>query len=335
MGYSIAKVNLGILKNNLSKVKKVVKNTKICGVVKSNAYGHGLVQVSRAIENMVDFFAVSFVEEGLKLRFSGIVKPILVLIPVTYAEFTICSRYNLSVTVCNTNQIKQIKKLKISLNVHIAVNSGMNRLGINKISQLNDIISLAKNSLINVEGIFSHFKNCEYNSCKKQFDIFKKFVKIAKKYNAEIISHISSSAPAVLYNSFKEDMVRIGILMYGYYPTDKKILNVKPCLKIYAENLVTRKLNKGENLLYGNYNLQSYKKISIIKYGYADGATRCSGKFNNRCMDMSAVSGAKKRVLVLDNAQKLAKEQGTIPYEILVSYTSRCQYIYENNCRKT
>ncbi len=334
MGYSIAKVNLSKLKNNLLLVKNNVKKTKICGVVKSNAYGHGIVEVSKTIEPIVDFFAVSFLEEALVLRYCGINKPILILMPVSNKELKVCSRYNISVTITKLSQIKFILKYKFKMNCHIAVNSGMNRLGIDKISTLKNIIALTKNSLVNIEGIFSHFRESTYKSCKEQFDKFIKFSNLLKKHKKGVISHISSSGSAILYPQFNLDMVRIGILMYGYSPSTKIKLKVKPCLKIYAKNLQTRKLAKGKNLLYGNYNLQSYKKISIIKYGYADGATRSSGEFNNRCMDMSATSKHKKYVLVLDNAEKLAKQNDTIPYEILVSYTKRCNYVYENNCGK-
>lgn len=333
MGYSIAKVNLTTLRRNLIKVKDNVGKTKICGVVKSNAYGHGIVETAKAIENLVDFYAVSFLEEGLKLRFCGIEKPILILIPVSNSEVFVCSRYNLSISICKVSQIDFLIKNNIKINIHIAINSGMNRLGLDYTKQLKKIITKVKNSLITIEGIFSHFIGLDYSLCTKQFIKYKKFVSIAKTYNKNIISHISSSGPAILYKEFKEDMVRIGILMYGYFPSEQKILDVKPCLTIYAKNLQTRWLKKGENLLYGNYNLQSYKKISIIKYGYADGAKRNSAKYNNRCMDMSATSSNKKWVVVLKDAQKIAKEQNTIPYEILVTYTSRCRYIYENYSR--
>ena len=180
MGYSIAKVNLSILKQNLIKVKNNVGKTKICGVVKSNAYGHGIVQTAKAIENLVDFYAVSFLEEGLKLRYCGITKPILILIPVSNSEIFVCSRYDLSITICKVSQIDFLIKNNIKIKIHIAINSGMNRLGIDCVSQLKNIITKVKNSLVSIEGIFSHFIGLDYNLCKKQFSRYITFVKVLK-----------------------------------------------------------------------------------------------------------------------------------------------------------
>ena len=185
-------------------------------------------------------------------------------------------------------------------------------------------------------GIFSHFRENNKKACYVQYKRYEKFSLIAKKYNSKIISHICSSASAILFPEYRQDMVRIGILMYGYNPTNNTQIKVKPALKIYAKKIQDRNLKKGQNLLYGNYNLQNNKKISIIKYGYADGATRSSGTYNNRCMDLSATKRCKAYKIVLNNADILAKMHNTIAYEILVSYTIRCNYIYyENYCRKT
>ena len=336
MSYSIAVVNLNTLFSNLKLVKNNLnKGVKVCAVVKSNAYGHGLVEVSRAVENLTDCYAVSFLEEGICLRISGITKPILVLLPVKNSDLTIVSRYNLSVAMSDTRQIEYAIKNRIKLKIHIAVNTGMNRLGIDRLSQLNKILNLTKNSLTQVEGIFSHFYSTEKSDCDKQYKRFLPFVIVAKKFNKKIISHISASGGCA-YPQYNLDMVRVGILMYGYFPSDKKFLPVKPCLKIYARKLCDRKLKKGKNLLYGNYNLQTCANISIIKYGYADGGDRTKDiDFNNRCMDLSAVKKCKKYHIVLDNAETIAKKLGTISYDVLVKYTARCRSRYENNCRQT
>ncbi len=334
MSYSLAVVNLNNLKSNLKTVKKSLNGrVRVCAVVKSNAYGHGLVEVSQSVYDLADYYAVSFIEEGIKLRISGITKPILVLLPVTEEDLTTASRYELSVAVTDIKQVEFAVKNNIPLKIHIAVNSGMNRLGIDHIEQLNKILNLTKNSFTKVEGIFSHFFSTDKNNCNRQFQKFLPFVTTAKNFNSQIISHISSSG-AIIFPEYHLDMVRVGILMYGYCPNGQKILSVKPCLKIYARKLCDRRLKKRENLLYGNYNLQTCANISIIKYGYADGGDRSRDKdFNNRCMDLSAVKKCKKYHLVLNNADELAKKLGTISYDVLVKYTARCRYVYENNCR--
>ena len=331
---SLAVVNLTQIRKNVKTVKGRLKpKVKYCAVVKSNAYGHGIVQVSSNIENLVDFFAVSFLQEGIKLRLSGILKPILILIPLQNHELEIAQRYNLSVCLNGLKQSKYILNKKLRLNVHIAVNSGMNRLGIDRIWQLNQIIKNLKNSFSTVEGIFSHFYSTEYKNCLMQYKKFLPFSIIAKKHFPKIISHISASG-GVNFKKFNMDMVRVGILNYGYTPSSNFNIKVTPCLKIYAQKLIDRKLNKKENLLYGNYNLQTSANISIIKYGYADGASRNQNvDYNNMCMDLSAVKKSGKYCLVLNNAQKIAEKINTISYDVLVKYTSRCRYKYEDNCR--
>lgn len=337
MGYSFAIVNLKNIENNVKLIKeKLNKKVKFCAVVKSDAYGHGIVKVSNHLEQFVDYFAVSFLEEGLKLRYSGIKKPIIILLPIKFSEILIASRYNLTITITQYSQLKKIKDLNVPISFHVKINSGMNRLGVSTEKELKDIINFCKdNKKINFCGIFSHFYTDVKENCVKQYEIFKNYVKIAKKYDKRIIAHICASTTALKFANFQLDMVRIGIGMYGYL---QDLKNIKPALKIYALKLQDRVVKKGENLLYGDYGLQNTQKISIIKYGYADGGVRRQiSTFNNRCMDMSAVPYVKKYCVVMDNAQKMANFQGTIPYEVLVTYTLRCKhvYIYENYCWKT
>lgn len=332
---SLAVVNLSRLNKNVSTIKKgLKKGVKFCAVVKSNAYGHGLVDVARSIEKNVDYFAVSFLDEALQLRYAGIMKPILILIPISDQELKVASRYDISVCVQSISQITWAVNEKLYLKIHIAVNSGMNRLGIDSVSQLNRIIKVIKNSSVRFQGIFSHFISGDRLRCKKQVERFKPFIDIAKNFSCNVLVHICSSG-SVNLTEYNFDMVRVGIMMYGYHPSKEKMKDIKPCMSIYAKKLCDRRLKAGENLLYGDYNLQKDAKISIIKYGYADGGDRSKGKdFNNRCMDMSAVKKCGEYYLVFNDANRVAKELSTISYDVLVKYSVRCKYIYEDNCRQ-
>lgn len=335
MSYSVAVVNLSALKENAKIIKSnLSENVKFCAVVKSDAYGHGLSKTAIAIENQVDFFSVSFLEEGMILRYSGIKKPILILIPLKNFELFIAERYNLSVTVCSVKQAEYIKSNGIKVKTHVAVNTGMNRLGVDTLDDFKNICSiLGANAL---QGVFSHLFSENKEICKKQILKFKKFTEYAKKVNKDVIRHICASNFLCLDNSYRLDMVRVGIALYGYSPN--KRIKTKPCMKIYAEKLVDRNLQKSQNALYGDFVLQKSEKVSIIKYGYADGAPRVSElTLNNRCMDISCVKRSKKSLIVMDDALKIAKTLGTIPYEVLVSFSKRSNKVYtdyENNIGK-
>lgn len=332
MSYSVAVINLSALKENAKKIKACFsENVKFCAVVKSDAYGHGLSETAIAIESQVDFFAVSFLEEGMILRYSGIKKPILVLIPLKNSELFFAERYNLSVSLTSVKQAEFIRDNGIRVKVHIAVNTGMNRLGVDTLKDFKKIYSLLGENA--VQGVFSHLYSENRDECEKQFLKFIKFTDYAKKVNNNVICHICASNFLFLDKSYQLDMVRVGIALYGYSPTER--LKTTPCMKIYAEKLVDRNLEKNQNVLYGNFVLQKTEKVSIIKYGYADGAPRVSDlTLNNRCMDISCVKQSKKSHIVMDDALKIAKRLGTIPYEVLVSFSKRSKKVYrdyENN----
>lgn len=331
MGYSVAVVNVGAIKSNINKIKgNLSKGVKYCAVVKSDAYGHGISKTSEAIEPLVDFFAVSFLEEGIQLRYSGIKKPVLILLPLKNSEIETASRYALSVTVDKIKQAEYISKQGYFIKVHIAVNTGMNRLGIDCVEQLKIISSLLKkNPLCEIEGIFSHFYSANKTLCLKQYKKFCKFCLEIKKTDPKVIKHICASNCVFLDKKYQLDMVRVGVAMYGYSPSSR--VKTTPAMKIYAEKITDRTIKKNENVLYGEYVLQKDEKVSIIKYGYADGAFReglCT--LNNRCMDLSCVKQGKNSTVVLDNAERIARLYGTIPYEILVSFSKRSKKIYRD-----
>lgn len=337
MSYSVAVVNVGAIKKNINVIKNnLAKGVKYCVVVKSDAYGHGISQTSVTIEPIVDFYAVSFLEEGIQLRYSGIKKPILILLPLKNSEMETAVRYDLSVTVDSVEKAKFISEQKLNAKIHIAVNTGMNRIGIDCVEQLKIIsMLLAKNPFCKIEGIFSHFYSSNEKTCFRQYKKFCKFCSVVKKFNPEVIRHICASNCLYLDKKYQLDMVRVGIATYGYSPSKK--VKTYPAMKIYAEKIVDRVVRTNENILYGEYVLQKNEKVSIIKYGYADGAFR-DGRLtlNNRCMDLSCVKQDKNSTLVLDDAERIARLYGTIPYEILVSFSRRSKKIYrdyEDNSR--
>lgn len=333
-----AYINLNQLKQNVKNIKsKLDKGVKFCAVVKADAYGHGLEQVSNAIYPLCDCFAVAIVQEGIRLRQSGIDKDVLVLTSPLACDIADAVFYGLTLSVESLAVInsieKECKKQSRQIKVHIKYNTGMNRLGVDSLIELEALAKrIHASKYLILDGLFSHLGSPQNKKSTKMAQ--NKFLlanNLIKGYNNNAICHLSASGGFLL--NVPSEMVRIGILMYGYKPFASKKVKVKPIMKLYAPLVKVRKLDKGVNCLYGNKKLGSAKRIYLVRYGYADGMPRqsVSGQFNNRCMDVTALTNVKmtkRGVLIISNADDVAKKYNTISYEVLTKCLIRSQKIY-------
>lgn len=333
-----AVIDLKILQNNALNIKKILGNkTKFCAVVKSDAYGHGGTVIANALYNIVDCFAVALLEEGISLRLGGIDKDILLLIEPFKKDIQKAVFYSLTVTVTSIKTIKRLeyecRKQNKKMKIHIKYETGMNRQGVRNINELVSILEYVKKSkYVYLDGFYSHFSNI--TSDKKTLKAIDKFLlanKVVKGYNINVISHISASGGFL--KGYLFDMVRIGILLYGYKPFKSNLINVKPIMKVISPVINTITLKKGESCLYSGKPIKKPVKRSLIRFGYADGLDRACiiGQINNRCMDVSAVKTKREKrfITVLDNAEVLARKYHTIPYEILTKVSIRAEKIYK------
>ncbi len=326
-------VNLGVIRQNALKVKSKLSSAKLCAVVKADAYGHGAERVASSLYNIADCFAVAIVEEGVSLRQSGIDKQILVFTPPAYKDALLGVRYGLTLTCQSIQDLINIdlacKKLDKKCYVHIKYNTGMNRLGVDGLDNLKKIVDFCdRKESVFLDGFYSHYCAPQDNSLlMKQTDKFLLANNIIKGYNKNITSHLSSSGGFLQGQLF--DMVRIGILLYGYTPFNSDF-TVTPAMKVFAPVVRERVVSKGENLLYGQSPVEHDCGVSIIRYGYADGLDRRQNvtTLNNRCMDVSAVKRTKKHYPVMVNACHVAEQNQTISYEVLVKCAIRSEKIY-------
>ena len=306
-------------------------------MVKADGYGHGAEQIASAIYSECDCFAVAIVQEGIRLRQSGIDKDILVLTPLMLCDIKDAVFYDLTPSIDCEEILKKIerecKKQKKRIKLHIKYNTGMNRLGVDTLKELDNLAKIITESkCLILDGLFSHL-GCPQNK-KKTKIAQNKFLlanNLIKRYNNNAVCHLSASGGFL--TEIPSDMVRIGILMYGYKPFPSDYVCVKPIMKVYAPLIKVRALKKGDNCLYGTTCLNQVKQLSLIRFGYADGLPRrkIKGQFNNRCMDVTALEKAKvtkKGVLILGNAEDIAKKYNTISYEVLTKCAIRAQKIY-------
>ncbi len=325
-------IDLEKLKNNALAIKsKLPLGVNFNAVIKADGYGHGATEVANALINIADSFSVALIEEGVSLRLSGIEKDILVFTePITSSDFMLAVRFSLTLTVTKPETLfkaeKECERQKKAIKIHVKINTGMNRQGLS-INELDGVLALLPRlKWVKIDGVYSHL--CcptQKNITERQVNNFLLAIKAVKRYNRKVTAHISASGGFLRGVYF--DMVRIGILLYGYKPFDSDFF-VEPVMKVYSPKIIDRRVGKGERLLYADKGLTNQKTVSLIRYGYADGLPRYTGDIN-RCMDISAVNHFDGKFYpVMTCADKLAKEYGTISYEVLTCVARRCERIY-------
>lgn len=346
--------------HNFNQIKNCVGNTKICAVVKANAYGIGVKETVKVLSGKCDFFAVSNCVEAREVRKIDKETPILVLMPIINSQIKYCSENNISITVQNSQELLQYSKLNLPLKVHIKINSGLNRFGEKSIKDflvMQEILLSYPN--INFEGIFTHFASADRQDetfFNMQFEIFKKYLElIYPEFNP--IRHCCNTAGALKGGEKLLDMVRIGKGLYGYNPISEiKHIQFKPVLEISTRILNIFEVSEGEFIGYNtNYKTKHNMRIATIQIGFADGFKRCfsnKGKViinntycnivGNVCMDSCMVDvthlinlkiGDKAIILGKSKdcqicAAYLAELANTTIYEILCTiHTKRIKYI--------
>ncbi len=318
---------------------------KLCAVVKADAYGHGAEEVAYALADQVDFFAVALIDEGLAIRTAACGKGILVLTPpVTEEECYALAAYGLIATVPNLYTAKLLlqtcAKYRLRVRVHLKVNTGMNRYGMNP-SALGKACKLFQGSeYVRVEGLYSHLYRYTPSTARKQRALFLQMQGICKRYFSSFISHLGGTYAALLGREYAFDAVRVGIGLYGYSPI-KTDLPLRRAMTVYARVTDNRRYAFG-GIGYGSPKKGTQKKgapLSLLRVGYADGFLRrrengadgYEKNANNLCMDgCIRVDKARrgKWVAILTDADETARVTGTIPYEVLCAVARRAERRY-------
>lgn len=226
-----AEINLDAVANNVREAKRLLKpTTKLCAVVKADAYGHGAVPVaSEAVRSGADFFAVALSQEGIELRNAGIDKPILILgpMPIMPGVADNIVRYGLSQAVFDVRRLEILAQAAATAGqkarVHLAVDTGMNRIGV----QVDEVADFAKKIVscpdIELEGIFSHFCSADERDkdfTRLQYERFEKAVRAIEAEGIHIpVKHIANSAGLSELTQYQWDMSRQGITLYGMRPS--------------------------------------------------------------------------------------------------------------------
>jgi alanine racemase len=285
----ISKANL---QYNISEFRRLVGRKKIAAVVKANAYGHGLSEIVGIIKDKVDWFGVDSLEEAIEIRNIGITKPILVMGYIPSGVIRDAIKNNISFVIYNESIVKKIisLNLKESAKVHLKIETGLNRQGVNGSDLISLVNSIKKtNGKIIIEGVYTHFANIEDTMdpsyALKQLERFNQALALLKKHkvNPEIV-HCAASAAALLFSNTHFSMIRLGISLYGLWPSrETKIavslrkdkVNLKPVLSWKSVIIQIKEINVGESVGYGRTWFASRQtKVAIIPVGYSDGFDR-------------------------------------------------------------
>src|SRR5699024_7599743 len=226
-----AEVSLDAISYNVKSFKKYLggKSTQFMAVVKADGYGHGAVQVAKtAMKAGADYLAVALLDEALVLRKAGIQAPLLVLGYTGPEGVEEAVDKDIALTVFTKDVIKKLEqtamKKKKRARIHLKIETGMNRIGLQSTAEVMDVTKEINPEYIELEGAFTHFADADHIDTaytKKQFARFQAILNEAEKKGVSIpIKHCCNSAGTIQYPEMHLDMVRVGISLYGLYPSE-------------------------------------------------------------------------------------------------------------------
>ena len=352
-----AEVNLNHIRDNYNLIRdKVGKDVKILAVVKAEAYGHGMVAVSKLLaENNVDYLGVARVKEAVQLRKAGISCPILLFGSLPPAQIDTVISYQITPTVYTLELANAInrgaRRRNITHKVHLKIDTGMGRVGIWHEQALELAKAIFKLPNIELEGIYTHFPSAdeqEKGFTRQQIDDFKQLINRLEKEGIVIpCKHAANSAAILDIEDAHFNLVRPGLMLYGIYPSRHVLrdLALKPAFSLKTRVVYLKNVSPGRSVSYGrDYVAAVPTAIATLSLGYVDGyshllSNKSSVLIKGRrapiagriCMDQMMVDVGKiKDVKVGDEVvligcqgnqeikiEEIADACGTISYQVL------------------
>ena len=349
-------INLGAIKKNYLYAKSLSHNAKAIAIIKANAYGHGAIEVANQLEDCADCFGVACIEEAIEIRDSGIDKTSILLMEGIFelSEISLIEKYNLIVTVCNSQQLQWILDNEFSspIDVFVKYDSGMGRLGFQGDEFTNAINLLEENKNIDNITLMTHFSsadNLEDATTNTQINDFNNALP-SKNYPTSL----ANSAGIMGWSESHNNFIRPGIMLYGSSPfSDKSHLDkLIPAMTLSSALISIKDFKAGQSIGYGNrYICKQNMTIGVAAIGYADGYPRSAkdgtpvyingvkskiaGKVSMDMItiDLSNVPSPKigDRVELFGEniaVDEVAESCNTISYEIFTKITSRVYKTY-------
>ncbi|MBY0219352.1 MULTISPECIES: alanine racemase [Paenibacillus] len=373
-----AEINLDHLSSNVDAFRSVLpQGMKFLACVKANAYGHGAVETARELERIgVDYLSVAFLDEALELRQHGIKAPILVLGYTPPEGVAVAREHNVTITLFSREVLEAIRALDTGssqnpLKVHIKIDSGMGRLGLlpgdEAIAFIQETAAMEQ---VLLEGMFTHYAKADEEDKTYTLEQYRRFQSVVEALRDQgcviPIIHTANSAAAIDTPELSYNMVRVGISLYGLYPSaevNHQVVKLVPVLTLKTKAVLVKTLPPHWGVSYGTrYVTQGNERIATLPIGYADGFSRMlTGKaqvlvrgrrvpvVGTICMDQCMVSlqsfaeeaeeiQAGEEVVLIGHqsdgvitADEVASQLDTIAYEVICMMAHRIPRIYFRN----
>ena len=366
-----AEIDLDAIAHNAREIRRITsKRAEIMAAVKADAYGHGVMEtVKTMLDNGVTHLAVSMLDEAIQLRRLGIDVPILILSYTDPARAEEIILNDVTQTVFSHDLARALSdaavRLQRNVRIHVKVDTGMTRVGFMPgYSAVKNIVEISRLPRLIIEGLFTHFASADERDKSYTLMQFEKYMSICNELGRIGIhiplKHVCNSAGIIEFPEMHLDMVRPGIILYGYYPSnevDSGRISLKPAMTLKANVILVKDVEPDTCISYGRtFRTSRPSRIATIPIGYADGYTRLlSNKgrvlihgrvapvVGRICMDqcMVDITDVDEEVRVGDevvifgsqdgasiSVEELAAEIGTISYEIVCIIGKRIPRVY-------
>lgn len=360
-------IDLNNLKHNFLSIRKKVKKARVLAVVKADSYGHGVKGVVEALNTLgdkkPDFFGVAAYDEAVEVRKLKVAQPILVFAPINPDVLPDVYKFNISATITSAEQVAILEKAdsKKKIKVHFKIDTGMGRLGLEHEEAAEIIKKVSEFKNVIIEGVYSHFASSDEKDKAFTYLQLERFLKVIgqlKEMNVNYgIAHIANSAAILEVPESYLDMVRVGISLYGYYPSHEMMqtIKLKPVMSIVSSVASVKRIKKGESVSYNRrFFAPEDTTVVSISGGYADGINRnltnklsaiIKGKLyqgiGTVTMDRIMFDVGDDKIKTGDEVILIGSTKGkkidawdwskilnTIPYEITCGITKRVPRIY-------
>lgn len=369
-----AVVSLDAIAHNFEEMRKNISpDTKIIAVIKADGYGHGAEAIAGLIHDYeyIWGFAVATPEEALKLRESGVKKPILILGIVFEEYFGEMIEQDIRLTVCSSEMAERLsreaQRRGRTVHIHLGLDTGMSRIGFADVPEsVEEIKKLSRLPYVEIEGLFTHFARADETDRSPALVQLERYIKFAELLEEEgiriPIKHCSNSAGIIRMPEANLNAVRAGITIYGIYPSsqvERDIVRLEPALELKSRISFLKEIAPGTAVSYGGtFVAEKYMKIATVPVGYADGYPRSlsnrgwvlirgkrAGILGRVCMDQFMVDvtdipgvrpGDEVTLIGRDGEDCISVEEfgdlsGRFSYEFVCGISKRVPRIYIRN----